>query len=235
LTTRSPTAAEDDEKQAVELAARLGVPHLLIDANELEIPGYAENPNNRCYLCKGSLYQICHAEAARLGIESIIDGVNLDDLGDYRPGLTAAAEQQIRHPLAEVGLSKRDIRILSQDLGLATWDKPSSPCLSSRFPYGTTITLDGLGKVARAERVLRELGFRECRVRFHDPVARIEVPPTDLARLVQPEVRNAVLAKLRDLGFLYVTLDLQGYRTGSLNEAIAGRETTPPSGDPPRS
>jgi uncharacterized protein len=235
LTTRSPTAAEDDEKQAVELAARLGVPHLLIDANELKIPGYAENPTNRCYLCKGSLYQICHAEAERLGIESIIDGVNLDDLGDYRPGLTAAAEQRIRHPLAEVGLSKSDIRVLSQDLGLATWDKPSSPCLSSRFPYGTTITLEGLAKVAGAERVLHDLGFRACRVRYHDPVARIEVPAADLARLVQLEVRGVVLEKLRELGFLYVTVDLQGYRTGSLNEAIVGAETTPPSGGPLRS
>jgi uncharacterized protein len=235
LTTRSPTAAEDDEKQAVELASRLGVPHLLIDANELEIPGYAENPTNRCYLCKGSLYQICHSEAERLGIESIVDGVNFDDLGDYRPGLLAAAEQKIRHPLAEVGLSKGDIRVLSHELGLATWDKPSSPCLSSRFPYGTTITPQGLAKVSRAERALHDLGFRECRVRYHDPIARIEVPADDLARLVQPEVRRVVLATLRELGFLYVTLDLQGYRIGSLNEAIGGRAAIPPSGDPPQS
>jgi uncharacterized protein len=235
LTTRSPTAVQDDERQAVELAARLGVPHLLIDANELEIPGYAENPTNRCYLCKGSLYRLCHVEAERLGIASIIDGVNLDDLGDYRPGLTAAAEQKIRHPLAEVGLSKGDIRALSQDLGLATWDKPSSPCLSSRFPYGTTITLEGLEKVAGAEAVLHELGFRECRVRYHDPVARIEVVAADLPRLVEPGLRNVVLAKLRQLGFLYVTVDLRGYRTGSLNEAIVDRGATPPSGDPPQS
>jgi len=235
LTTRSPTAAEDDEKQAVELAAKLGVAHLLIDANELEIPGYAQNPTNRCYLCKGSLYEICRAEAERLGFESIIDGVNLDDLGDYRPGLTAASEQKIRHPLAEVRLSKNDIRALSREVGLSTWDKPSSPCLSSRFPYGTTITPEGLAKVAGAERALRELGFRECRVRYHDPIARIEVPPTDLARLVEPDVRNAILEKLRQLGFLYVTLDLQGYRMGSLNEAIVVPATIRPSGDPPRS
>lgn len=235
LTTRSPTAAGDDERQAVELAARLGVRHLVIDANELEIPGYAENPTNRCYLCKGSLYRICHAEAKRLGIDSIVDGVNLDDLGDYRPGLTAATEQQVRHPLAEVGLSKADIRALSRELGLETWDKPSSPCLSSRFPYGTVITLDGLEKVAGAESVLRGLGFRECRVRYHDPVARIEVAPAELPRLVQPEVRGVVVEKLRELGFLYVTVDLRGYRTGSLNEAIVGREANPPSGGLPRS
>jgi uncharacterized protein len=235
LTTRSPTAVEDDERQAVELATRLGIPHLLIEANELEIPGYAENPIHRCYLCKGSLYQICHGEAERLGIDSIIDGVNVDDLGDYRPGLTAAAEQKVRHPLAEAGLSKSDIRALSQELGLATWDKPSSPCLSSRFPYGTTITPEGLARVSGAERVLHGLGFRECRVRYHDPIARIEVPPGDLARLVQSDVRSVVLAKLRELGFQYVTLDLQGYRTGSLNELIGSRAATRPSEDPLRS
>jgi uncharacterized protein len=236
LTTRSPTAPEDDEAIAVELARAFGVRHVLVDANELEIPGYAENPTNRCYLCKGSLYDICAAEAARLGIVHIVDGVNLDDLGDYRPGLQAALEHGVHHPLAEVGLGKAEIRALSRRLGLPTADKPSSPCLSSRFPYGTAITLDGLRKVAGAERVLHRLGFAECRVRNHDPVARIEVPAADLQRLTDPAVRAALVQDLKRLGFRYVTVDLQGFRSGSLNEVLSDAPTpTPPSADPPAS
>jgi uncharacterized protein len=233
LTTRSPTAPEDDEAIALALAEALGVRHLVIDANELEIPGYAENPVNRCYLCKGSLYDICRAEAATLGIAHIVDGVNLDDLGDYRPGLKAAEEQGVRHPLAEVGLTKTEIRALSRRLGLPTADKPSSPCLSSRFPYGTLITLDGLRKVAGAEQVLRRLGFPECRVRNHDPVARIEVPPAELPRLIAPAMRAALVREMQALGFAYVTVDLQGFRSGSLNETLASAPAaTPPSADP---
>ena len=236
LTTRSPTAPEDDEAISVELAQAFAVHHVLVDANELEIPGYAENPTNRCYLCKGSLYDICAAEAARLGIVCIVDGVNLDDLGDYRPGLQAALEHGVHHPLAEVGLGKAEIRALSRRLGLPTADKPSSPCLSSRFPYGTAITLDGLRKVAGAERVLHRLGFAECRVRNHDPVARIEVPAADLQRLTEPAVRAALVQELKRLGFRYVTVDLQGFRSGSLNEVLSDAPTpTPPSADPPAS
>jgi len=236
VTTRSPTAPEDDEAMARLLAGALGAQHVLIDADELAIPGYAENPTNRCYFCKGSLYAICGAEAARRGIAVIVDGVNLDDLGDYRPGLTAATEHGVRHPLAEVALSKAEIRVLSRRLGLPTADKPSSPCLSSRFPYGTAITLHGLRRVAGAEAVLRRLGFAECRVRFHDPIARIEVPPTSLARFAEPDVRETAVRELRALGFLYVTLDLQGFRSGSLNEALAtAPATTPPSANRPAS
>src|SRR5262249_48201491 len=150
--------------------------HLVVDADELQIPGYAANPVNRCYLCKDSLYDICAAEAAKLGITHIVDGANVDDLGDYRPGLAAANAHQIRHPLVEAQLSKREIRELSRAYGLPTWDKPSSPCLSSRFPYGTAITGEGLGRVAAGERLLRSLGFTECRLRYHDTIARIEVP-----------------------------------------------------------
>ncbi|HSP96759.1 MAG TPA: ATP-dependent sacrificial sulfur transferase LarE [Candidatus Dormibacteraeota bacterium] len=230
ITTRSPTAPEEDESMAREVAAALGVRHHLIDANELDIPGYAANPVDRCYFCKGSLYEICDAEAQRLGVTAVIDGVNLDDLGDYRPGLRAAEEHGVRHPLAEVGLSKAEIRTLSRRVGLPTADRPSSPCLSSRFPYGTRITLDGLRKVAAAERVLRDLGFRECRVRAHEPIARIEVPPVELARLASPEVRAVVVRELRAIGFGYVTLDLQGFRSGSLNEVLPTvSDTTPPT------
>jgi pyridinium-3,5-biscarboxylic acid mononucleotide sulfurtransferase len=220
LTTRSPTAVDDDYDLAVQLARELGAPHVVIDANELEIPGYAANPTNRCYFCKDNLYEICAVQAPKLGITHIIDGANLDDLGDYRPGLQAASEHQIRHPLVEAQLSKREIRDLSRAFGLPTWDKPSSPCLSSRFPYGTTITPEGLRRVAGGERILRRMGFRECRVRYHNTMARIEVAADALPRLVVPEVRSKIVKEFRALGFLYVTLDLQGFRSGSLNEAL---------------
>jgi uncharacterized protein len=236
VTTRSPTAPEEDEAMARAVAAALGARHLLIDANELDIPGYAANPIDRCFFCKGNLYDVCRAEARRLGVHHIIDGVNLDDLGDYRPGLRAAEEHQVRHPLAEVELSKAEIRELSHRAGLPTADRPSSPCLSSRFPYGTAITEEGLRKVAAAERVLRALGFRECRVRAHEPIARIEVPAAELAHLAEPAVRDVVVRELKAIGFRYVTLDLQGFRSGSLNEVLSTVATAiPPTADRPAS
>jgi pyridinium-3,5-biscarboxylic acid mononucleotide sulfurtransferase len=224
LTIHSPTAADEDYELAAHLAREFGVPHIVIDADELEIPGYAANPINRCFFCKDNLYEICAAEAAKLGITHIADGANLDDLGDYRPGLRAAEHRGIRHPLVEARLSKAEIRDLSKGFGLPTWDKPSSPCLSSRFPYGTAITHEGLQRVAAAERLLRRLGFAECRVRFHDTVARIEIPAALLPHIVKPEVRAVLVQELRAVGFLYVTVDLQGFRSGSLNEAL------PPTG-----
>lgn len=220
LTTRSSTEVDDDFALATTLAKEFGVEHLVIDADELDIPGYAANPVNRCFFCKDNLYKICGREAVRLGIEHVVDGANLDDLGDYRPGLGAASDHKILHPLVDAGLGKQEIRDLSRQLGLPTWDKPSSPCLSSRFPYGTQITREGLSQVGAAERLLRTLGFRECRVRYHGQVARIEVPAQELPRLVEAEVRNEIVAKLRELGFNYVTLDLQGFRSGSLNEVL---------------
>jgi uncharacterized protein len=221
LTTRSPTAVDEDFELATRLARDWGVRHLVLDADELEIPGYAANPANRCYFCKSNLYELCMAEAAKLGIEHIVDGANLDDLGDYRPGLQAATQREIRHPLVEAGFTKAEIREHSKAFGLPTWDKPSSPCLSSRFPYGTAITRAGLERVAGGERVLRRLGFGECRVRFHDTVARIEIPASLLPRIVQPEIRDALVRELRALGFLYVTVYLQVFRSGSLNEALS--------------
>jgi uncharacterized protein len=230
LTTRSPTAVDEDYDLAVQVAREFGVRHIIVDANELDIAGYAANPMNRCFFCKSNLYDICAAEASGLGIEHIVDGANRDDLEDYRPGLQAAVEHRIRHPLVEAGLTKEEIRLLSKERGLATWDKPASPCLSSRFPYGTMITRAGLERVAGGERVLRRLGFGECRVRFHDSVARIEVPAVLLPRIVLPEIRSVLVRELRALGFLYVTVDLQGFRSGSLNEALrsAPNETTDP-------
>lgn len=224
LTTCSPTAVDEDYDLAVRLAGDWGVHHVVVDANELDIPSYAANPTNRCYFCKDNLYEVCVAEAAKLGIPWIVDGANLDDLGDYRPGLQAATEHRIRHPLIEAQLSKREIRELSRSFGLPTWDKPSSPCLSSRFPYGTAITPEGLQRVAAAERALRRLGFAECRVRYHGTVARIEVPAELLPRIVAPEIRAVLVKELKAVGFLYVTLDLQGFRSGSLNEALSVRQ-----------
>lgn len=234
LTTVSPTTPPDDVAEARALGAAIGVRHVLVDVNELDIPGYAANPINRCYFCKDSLFTVCTAEAARRGLGTVLDGANLDDLGDHRPGLRAAAEQGVRHPLIEAELSKAEIRLASRALGLPTWDRPASPCLSSRFPYGTRITVEGLARVAGAERVMRECGFGELRVRYHDQVARLEVPVADMPRLLEPAVRERIVQELKRLGFAYVTLDLQGFRSGSLNEILGagytkGREDSPPA------
>jgi uncharacterized protein len=220
LTTVSPTTPAEDVEEAKRFASTLGVEHALVDANELEIAGYAENPTNRCYFCKGNLFALCAAEAARRGLATVVDGANVDDLGDHRPGLQAAAERAVRHPLVEAGFTKADVRAASRLLGLPTWDRPASPCLSSRFPYGTRITPERLARVADAERFLHARGFRELRVRFHDQVARLEVPTAEMPRLLEPGLREAIVAELRRLGFAYVALDLQGFRSGSLNETL---------------
>jgi pyridinium-3,5-biscarboxylic acid mononucleotide sulfurtransferase len=220
LTTVSPTNPDEDTSDAIELAREWDVEHVVVHANELEIPGYQANPVNRCYFCKTNLYEIAEAEAERRGIRWIVDGVNLDDLGDYRPGLKAASEHRIRHPLADAELSKAEIREASRRLGLRTWDRPASPCLSSRFPYGTPITPEGLDRVSRAEKALHARGFRECRVRFHERLARIEVPLGDLPRLLEPAMREGVTRELREIGFRFVTIDLEGFRSGSLNRDL---------------
>jgi uncharacterized protein len=221
LTTVSPTNPEEDTEEAVALAAEFGVEHVILEVNELEIPNYRENPVNRCYFCKSNLYEIATAEAARRTVPWIIDGVNADDLGDYRPGLKAASERTIRHPLADVALTKAEIRELSQSLGLRTFDRPASPCLSSRFPYGTAITLAALERVARGERWLRARGFRECRVRYFGLRARIEVPLANIPRLAAEPLRSEVDASFRQIGFHEVEIDPRGFRSGSLNAAIA--------------
>jgi pyridinium-3,5-biscarboxylic acid mononucleotide sulfurtransferase len=224
LTSVSPTNPEADTAQAVDLARSLGVRHVIVESNELEVPGYAANPINRCYLCKDRLYEICAGEARQRGIAVIVDGVNVDDLGDYRPGLRAADEYGVRHPLVEANLRKSELRELSRTLGLATWDRPASPCLSSRFPYGTEITGERLRMVAQAEDALQRLGFREVRVRFHGDVARIEVGRDELARLLDREVRADAAQAVRGAGFRYVTVDLDGFRSGSLNAAVVNED-----------
>ena len=233
LTTASPTTPAGDLDDAVRLAQTLGVPHVVHRTDELAIPGYAENPVNRCYFCKDHLFDICATEARARHIGSILDGANVDDLGDHRPGLAAAAEQGVRHLLIEAGFTKREIREASHAAGLVTWDRPASPCLSSRFPYGTTITHEALTRVAAAEAVLHELGFHELRVRHHDQLARVEVPASAMPRLLDPSVREHVASALRHLGYLWVTLDLAGFRSGSLNDALPPMKHDGPEGVPP--
>ncbi len=220
LTTSSPTMPREDLESARELARLLGVRHLVVESNELEIPGYASNPINRCYLCKSNLFELCEATAKKLGIRNIVDGLNLDDLRDYRPGIKAAEQKQVRHPLVEASLTKAEIRELSRQLGLKTWDRPSSPCLSSRFPYGTRITLEALSKVERGERILRQLGFKVVRVRYHGDVARLELERHEMARALDPQVSEVIAREFNQIGFRFVALDLKGFRSGSLNEGI---------------
>ena len=220
LTTTSPTMPDDDRLSALEMGRLIGARHLVIESNELEIPGYAQNPLNRCYLCKHNLFTVCVAKARELGIDEIADGLNLDDLNDYRPGIQAATEQSVRHPLVEAELTKADVRELSRALGLPTWDRAASPCLSSRFPYGTQITPAGLQMVERGERLLHALGFRVARVRYHGEVARLEVEASEVARLLEPATRETVDRELKKFGFRYVTVDLKGFRSGSLNEGL---------------
>ena len=221
LTTTSPTMPDDDRRTAIEMAHQIGASHLVIDSNELEIPGYARNPLNRCYLCKHNLFTVCEAKARALDIAEIADGLNLDDLRDYRPGIKAATEMSVRHPLVEAELSKAEIRELSRGLGLPTWDRPASPCLSSRFPYGTEITLDGLSKVERGEQMLHSIGFKVARVRYHGEIARLEVEADEIARLLEPRTRELVDRELKKIGFRFVAVDLKGFRSGSLNEGLA--------------
>lgn len=220
LTAVSPSLAPEEGADARGLAESIGARHLLIDTYELDDPRYAANPVNRCYFCKTELYGKAVEEAAALGIAHVLDGFNLDDRGDHRPGRKAARERGVRSPLDELGFTKADIREAARRMGLPVWDKPALACLSSRFPYGTAITPEKLTQVNRSERVLRELGFRVYRVRYHDDLARIEVAPDEIEKLFRPDVREEILRRFKEAGFTHVSIDLQGYRTGSLNESI---------------
>ena len=226
LTTTSPTMPGEDRESALAMAQVIGARHLVVESNELEIPGYAQNPINRCYLCKHNLFTVCEAKAAELGIDEIVDVLNLDDLHDYRPGMQAASEKRVRHPLVEAELTKAEIRELSRAMELPTWDRPASPCLSSRFPYGTTITPEGLEKVAAGERLLHSMGFKIARVRFHGEVARLELERSEIARIFEPELRETVDREFRKIGFRFVAIDLKGFRSGSLNEGVIANATS---------
>lgn len=222
VTGRSPSVPAAEVEAAAALAAEIGARHEFVDTGEFSDPNYLANPTNRCYYCKTELYDVLAHAARERGLAAIVNGVNADDLGDYRPGLLAAAEQNVRAPLAEAGISKAELRRIAAALGLSAADKPASPCLSSRVQYGEQITPEKLRQIDACERFLRELGFRECRVRHHDTLARIEVPGDQIARLATPELRAQVEAKFRALGYQYVTLDLRGFRSGSMNEVLLG-------------
>lgn len=221
LTATSPTYPDREFQDAKRLAKEIGAKHIIVESNELLIPNFAENTDKRCFYCKSELFEICAEKARELGIAFVADGSNIDDMSDYRPGREAAKKLGVRSPLVEARLSKLEIRQISRAIGLETWKKPSFACLSSRFPYGTKITEERLDKVERCEEILRNLGFSQFRVRYHHEIARIEVPPSEISRFLEEGVRNVIVEGFKKQGFTYITLDLQGYRTGSMNEGLA--------------
>lgn len=221
VTADSPSVPRADLEDARQLAERIGIRHVVIPTREFNDPNYLRNDGSRCYFCKTSLYDCIDTMLPELQVSVICSGANLDDQGDYRPGLKAAAEHSVRHPLQEAGFTKGDIRKLAQLWDLPTWDKPASPCLSSRLAPGVAVTTERTARVEAAEAWLHELGIRECRVRLHEgELARIEVPADQLVRLAQPEVREALTRRFLELGFRFVTLDLEGFRSGSLNTLV---------------
>lgn len=220
VTATSETYPRKEREEALRLAEEMGVRHRLIETHELENPDFAQNPPERCYFCKVELFSRLKDIAEAEGIPYVLDGSNYEDTEDFRPGLKAVDELGVRSPLKEVGLVKKEIRQLSRKLGLRTWKKPSFACLSSRFPYNTEISPQSLKQVERAEEYLRGLGFSQIRVRHHGQIARIEVSPEEFPRLIAKETREKIVENFRKWGFVYITLDLQGYRSGSMNEPL---------------
>ena len=220
VTADSETYPSAELEEARRLAGLLGMRHLVVETRELDNPDYAKNPPNRCFFCKEELFTKVRPVALREGAAHIIYGANMDDLGDHRPGMQAARQMGVRAPLIEAGLTKREIRDLSKDLGLPTWDKPSFACLSSRFQYGESITAEKLQQIDAAEALIRGLGFRQFRVRHHGSLARLELPLSEISRLWENGLHEVIAKGLRELGYVYVTVDLQGFRSGSGNEAL---------------
>jgi uncharacterized protein len=220
VTAVSPSLPKAELDEAIEVAKRIGIKHQLIHTDEMANPNYVANPTNRCYFCKSELFVKLNPLAQELGYQHVVYGAMLDDRGDHRPGAQAAKEYQVRAPLDEADLSKEEIRALSQRWGLPTWNKPSFACLSSRFPYGQLITIEKLTAVEEAEQFLRTCGLRVFRVRHHDKIARIEVLPDDMLRLAQEPLRSKLVTHFKGLGYTYVTLDLAGFRSGSMNEGL---------------
>ena len=220
VTARSETYPSYEYEEAVKIAKEIGIFHMTIDTSELGIKGFADNPPNRCYFCKSELFGKLKEIARGKGYKNVADGANLDDAGEYRPGLDAARELNVRSPLKETGLRKTDIREISKYLKLSNWDKPSYACMSSRFPYGEPITEQKLTLVAAAENYLRSIGLRQFRVRHHDTIARIEVLPEDISILLQNGRREEIIKKFKEIGYKYVTIDMEGYRSGSMNEVL---------------
>ncbi len=220
ITAKSPSLLPEELADASIQAATIGIIHEVVDTHEMDNPNYTSNPINRCYFCKSELHDTLKPLALQRGYSYVIDGVNADDLGDYRPGIQAAKERGARSPLAEVGVTKLEVRQLSQQLGLAWWDKPAQPCLSSRFPYGEEITIQKLQRVGRAEIYLRKLGFSNLRVRSEGDIARIELSPEQIKEFVLTTELPQLVRAFQELGFVYVTLDLEGYRSGKLNQVL---------------
>ncbi|ALF53119.1 hypothetical protein ACX27_10125 [Nostoc piscinale CENA21] len=220
VTAVSPSLLPEELEDAKIQAATIGISHQIVPTNEMENPNYTSNPVNRCYFCKSELHDTLKPLAVELGYPYVVDGVNADDLHDYRPGIQAAKERGARSPLAEIGVSKLEVRQLSQQLGLPWWDKPAQPCLSSRFPYGEEITVAKLQRVGRAEIYLRKLGWDNLRVRSEGDTARIELAPEKIKDFVLAVDLPAVVGAFQEFGFIYVTLDLEGYRSGKLNQIL---------------
>jgi uncharacterized protein len=220
VTADSPSYPDTHRQLALTIAKDFGFAHEVIQTAELERPEYRANPSNRCYYCKDELYTHLASIAKARGVAVVVDGNNADDRGDYRPGRQAAREHGVRSPLDEADLTKDDIRELAREAGLASWNEPASACLSSRIPYGHEVSNDVLRQIEQAENVLREQGFRVFRVRHHDTVARLEIARSEMPRALDPDVNARIVSGLKSLGYQYVSLDLQGYRLGSLNEAL---------------
>jgi uncharacterized protein len=223
MTAVSPSLPPGELDEALKLAREIGAVHRVVTSNEMADPRYVANGPDRCFYCKSELYDIAEAKRGEWGLAVTLNGTNCDDLGDHRPGLEAAKKAGVRSPLVDCGFSKADVRAGSQALGLRAWDKPALACLSSRIPYGTSVTTDRLAQIGGFESELHRLGFRQVRVRYHDKLARVELDTTELARAVEPAVRTEIVAAGKRNGFQYVTLDLAGYRMGSHNEVLAGK------------
>ncbi len=222
VTADSASVPRAEIEEARRLAEQIGIRHLVIETHEFDDPDYVRNDGARCYYCKSELYSQVESLLPELGVRYLCSGANLDDLGDYRPGLKAAAEHAVRHPLQEAGFSKADVRALAREWSLPTWDKPASPCLSSRLAPGVQVTPERTGRVEAAEALLKSLGLREFRVRLHEgELARIEAPLEAIPRLAEPQVRQQLVERLRELGFGFVTLDLEGFRSGSMNALVS--------------
>ncbi|MFM7218635.1 MAG: ATP-dependent sacrificial sulfur transferase LarE [Nodosilinea sp.] len=227
VTAHSPSLLPEDLDEARAQAVTIGIAHRVVTTHELDNPNYAANPVNRCYFCKSELHDTLKPLAQQWGYPYVVDGVNADDLGDYRPGIQAAQERGARSPLAELGITKLEVRQMARHLGLPWWDKAAQPCLSSRFPYGETITAAKLQRVGRAERYLRQLGLRDLRVRSTGDTARIEIPAEQIRPFIADQDLEALVQSLQSYGFTYVSLDLEGFRSGKLNQTLPDLLPTP--------
>lgn len=227
VTGESASLALDQRTEIAQLVERFGFRHETLQTNELADARYLANNSNRCYFCKSELYGKLAPRAQEQGYKFIVDGSTLDDLGDFRPGRSAANEHGVRSPLIEAGMTKNDVRALSRRAGLPTWDKPASPCLSSRVAYGLPVTIERLSTVDHGEEIMRELGFREFRVRHHDELVRLEIAPAEMTKALDPDMAREFASRFRKLGFKYVTLDLHGYRTGAMNEVLRKKTLGP--------